>query len=67
VVAVRPGVIDTTIHASGGQPDRAARVRTQIPLQRVGRPAEVAATIAWLCSDAASYITGALLDVSGGR
>jgi NAD(P)-dependent dehydrogenase (short-subunit alcohol dehydrogenase family) len=67
VVAVRPGVIDTTIHASGGQPDRAARVRTQIPMQRVGRPEEVASTIAWLCGDGATYVTGALLDVSGGR
>jgi NAD(P)-dependent dehydrogenase (short-subunit alcohol dehydrogenase family) len=67
VVAVRPGLIDTDIHASGGQPGRAERLRTQIPLQRVGRPEEVAATIAWLCSDAASYVTGALIDVSGGR
>ncbi len=67
VVAVRPGVIDTEIHASGGQGDRPARVRTQIPMQRIGQPGEVAATIAWLCSDAASYVTGALVDVSGGR
>jgi NAD(P)-dependent dehydrogenase (short-subunit alcohol dehydrogenase family) len=67
VVAVRPGVIDTEIHASGGQPDRAERVRTQIPMMRVGQPHEVAATIAWLCSDAASYITGSLIDISGGR
>jgi NAD(P)-dependent dehydrogenase (short-subunit alcohol dehydrogenase family) len=67
VVAVRPGLIDTDIHASGGQPDRAERMRTQIPMLRVGRPDEVASTIAWLCSEGASYITGALLDVSGGR
>jgi NAD(P)-dependent dehydrogenase (short-subunit alcohol dehydrogenase family) len=67
VAAVRPGIIDTDIHASGGQPDRAERVRTQIPMQRVGQPEEVAATVAWLCSDAASYVTGALIDVSGGR
>jgi NAD(P)-dependent dehydrogenase (short-subunit alcohol dehydrogenase family) len=67
VVAVRPGIIDTDIHASGGQPDRPERVKGQIPMQRIGRPEEVAATIAWLCSDAASYVTGALLDVSGGR
>jgi NAD(P)-dependent dehydrogenase (short-subunit alcohol dehydrogenase family) len=67
VVAVRPGLIDTEIHASGGQPDRAERMRTLIPLQRVGRADEVARTIAWLCSDEASYVTGALLDVSGGR
>jgi NAD(P)-dependent dehydrogenase (short-subunit alcohol dehydrogenase family) len=67
VVGVRPGVIDTDIHASGGQPDRAERVRTQIPMLRVGQPHEVAATIAWLCSEAASYVTGSLVDVSGGR
>jgi NAD(P)-dependent dehydrogenase (short-subunit alcohol dehydrogenase family) len=67
VVAVRPGLIDTEIHASGGQPDRLDRLRTQIPMQRIGRPEEVAATIAWLCGDGASYITGAVLDVSGGR
>ena len=67
VVAVRPGLIETEIHASGGQPDRLDRLRTQIPMQRVGQPDEVAATIVWLCSDAASYVTGAILDVSGGR
>jgi NAD(P)-dependent dehydrogenase (short-subunit alcohol dehydrogenase family) len=67
VVAVRPGLIETEIHASGGQPDRLDRLRTQIPMQRVGRPEEVAATIEWLCSDAASYVTGAIVDVSGGR
>ncbi len=67
VVAVRPGVIDTEIHASGGQPDRAALVGPQIPMRRAGRPEEVAATIAWLCGSDASYITGAVIDVSGGR
>jgi NAD(P)-dependent dehydrogenase (short-subunit alcohol dehydrogenase family) len=67
VVAVRPGLIDTDIHASGGQPDRPERLRTQIPMQRVGRPDEVASAIAWLCGDDASYVTGAILDVSGGR
>ena len=67
VVAVRPGLIETDIHASGGQPDRLDRLRSQIPMQRVGQPDEVAATIEWLCSDAASYVTGAILDVSGGR
>ncbi len=67
VVAVRPGLIETDIHASGGQPDRLSRLRTQIPMQRVGLPQEVAATIVWLCSDEASYVTGAILDVSGGR
>lgn len=67
VVAVRPGLIDTDIHASGGQPGRAERLRTQIPMQRVGRPEEVASAIAWFCTDGASYVTGAVLDVSGGR
>jgi NAD(P)-dependent dehydrogenase (short-subunit alcohol dehydrogenase family) len=67
VVAVRPGVIDTDIHASGGEPDRARQVADQIPLRRAGRPEEVAAMIVWLCSEAASYVTGALIDVSGGR
>jgi NAD(P)-dependent dehydrogenase (short-subunit alcohol dehydrogenase family) len=67
VVAVRPGLIDTDIHASGGQPGRAERLRTQIPMQRVGRPEEVASAITWFCTDGASYVTGAVLDVSGGR
>jgi NAD(P)-dependent dehydrogenase (short-subunit alcohol dehydrogenase family) len=67
VVAVRPGIIDTTIHASGGQPDRAERLRTMIPMQRVGQPDEVASAIVWLCGDGASYLTGSLIDISGGR
>ena len=67
VNAVRPGIIDTDIHASGGQPDRATRLAGQIPMQRSGRAAEVANSICWLLSDAASYCTGAILDVSGGR
>ena len=67
VNAVRPGLIRTTIHASGGQPDRVERLESMIPVKRAGEPDEVAAAIAWLCSDNASYITGALLDVSGGR
>jgi NAD(P)-dependent dehydrogenase (short-subunit alcohol dehydrogenase family) len=67
VVAVRPGIIDTEIHASGGQPDRVERLRTLIPMQRVGQPDEVASAIVWLCSDGASYLTGSLIDVSGGR
>lgn len=67
VNAVRPGLIETEIHASGGQPDRVERLRSAIPMGRGGTPGEVAEAIAWLCSDAASYITGALLDVSGGR
>jgi NAD(P)-dependent dehydrogenase (short-subunit alcohol dehydrogenase family) len=67
VNAVRPGLIDTTIHASGGQPDRIARLAPAIPMGRVGQPSEVASAIVWLCSDEASYVTGAILDVSGGR
>jgi NAD(P)-dependent dehydrogenase (short-subunit alcohol dehydrogenase family) len=67
VNAVRPGLVDTTIHASGGQPDRVQRLAGSIPMGRPGEPPEVATAIAWLCSDEASYVTGALLDVSGGR
>lgn len=67
VNAVRPGLVETEIHASGGRPDRIERMAGVIPMQRAGRPEEIAEAIAWLCSDAASYVTGALLDVSGGR
>ncbi|MGN6667989.1 MAG: SDR family oxidoreductase [Trinickia sp.] len=67
VNAVRPGLIDTEIHASGGRPDRAQVLGVQTPLGRHGTANEVAETIVWLLSDAASYVTGALLDVSGGR
>ena len=67
VNAVRPGIIDTEIHASGGQPDRVERVASLVPMARAGSADEVAAAIAWLCSDDASYVTGALFDVSGGR
>jgi NAD(P)-dependent dehydrogenase (short-subunit alcohol dehydrogenase family) len=67
VVAIRPGLIYTDIHASGGQPDRVQRNEHQIPMGRGGQPGEVAAAVVWLCSDAASYVTGTILDVSGGR
>ena len=67
VNGVRPGLIATELHASAGQPDRVERMQNQIPLGRAGEAAEVAAAIAWLCSDAASYVTGSILDVSGGR
>lgn len=67
VNAVRPGLIETDIHASGGQPQRAATLGAQTPLKRPGSADEVAQAIVWLLSDAASYVTGALLDVSGGR
>jgi NAD(P)-dependent dehydrogenase (short-subunit alcohol dehydrogenase family) len=67
VNAVRPGLIDTEIHASGGQPERAHQLAPTVPMQRVGTADEVARAIVWLLSEAASYTTGALLDVSGGR
>ncbi|MCG6859509.1 MAG: SDR family oxidoreductase [Salaquimonas sp.] len=67
VNAVRPGIIDTEIHASGGQPDRIERVRPMIPMKREGKAEEVAQTIVWLLSEQSSYVTGAFLDVSGGR
>jgi NAD(P)-dependent dehydrogenase (short-subunit alcohol dehydrogenase family) len=67
VNAVRPGLIDTDIHASGGKPDRAAVLGAGTPLGRAGTAEEVAEAIVWLLSDAASYVTGALLDVSAGR
>ncbi len=67
VNAVRPGLIDTDIHASGGKPDRAAQLGATTPLGRPGNADEVAESIVWLLSDAASYVTGALLDVTGGR
>jgi NAD(P)-dependent dehydrogenase (short-subunit alcohol dehydrogenase family) len=67
VNAVRPGLIDTDIHASGGKPERAAQLGATTPLGRPGSANEVAESIVWLLSDAASYVTGALLDVTGGR
>lgn len=67
VNAVRPGVIDTDIHASGGEPGRVARVSASVPMGRGGRAEEVAEAILWLASEKASYTTGALVDISGGR
>lgn len=67
VNAVRPGLINTSIHARAGDPERVERFVPQVPMRRAGEPEEVAETIAWLLTDAASYITGALLDVAGGR
>jgi NAD(P)-dependent dehydrogenase (short-subunit alcohol dehydrogenase family) len=67
VNAVRPGIIDTDIHASGGQPDRAAKMAPLVPMQRAGTAEEVAAAIVWLLSDEAGYTTGAVVDVAGGR
>jgi NAD(P)-dependent dehydrogenase (short-subunit alcohol dehydrogenase family) len=67
VNAVRPGIIETEIHASGGQPERARQMAPMVPMQRAGTAEEVAAAIVWLLSDASSYTTGATLDVTGGR
>ncbi len=67
VNAVRPGIIETEIHASGGQPDRVAQMAPLVPMQRAGSAEEVAAAICWLLSEDASYTTGAVLDVAGGR
>ncbi len=67
VNAVRPGFVYTDIHAKGGEPNRVDRVKTLVPMKRGGTPEEVAAAILWLLSDEASYVTGTILDVSGGR
>ena len=67
VNAVRPGVIYTDIHASGGEAGRVDRIAPTVPMKRGGQPEEVADTILWLLSDEASYVTGVLIDVTGGR
>jgi NAD(P)-dependent dehydrogenase (short-subunit alcohol dehydrogenase family) len=67
VNAVRPGVIYTEIHASGGEPGRVERVKQNVPMKRGGEAEEVARAILWLLSDESSYCTGAFIDVSGGR
>jgi NAD(P)-dependent dehydrogenase (short-subunit alcohol dehydrogenase family) len=67
VNAVRPGIIYTDIHASGGEPDRVDRVKGTVPMKRGGYPEEVAAAALWLLSDEASYVTGTTIDVTGGR
>jgi len=67
VNAVRPGLIETEIHASGGLPNRVNDLKHQVPMQRGGTADEVAQVIVWLLSDAASYTTMSLLEVSGGR
>jgi NAD(P)-dependent dehydrogenase (short-subunit alcohol dehydrogenase family) len=67
VNAVRPGVIYTDIHASGGEPGRVERVKAGVPMKRGGQADEVAQAILWLLSDQASYTSGAILDVTGGR
>ena len=67
VNAVRPGIIETDIHASGGQPGRAREMAPMVPMQRAGSAQEVANAIVWLLGAQAAYVTGAILDVSGGR
>lgn len=67
VNAVRPGLIRTEFHAAGGDPDRVERLAASVPMGRGGEAGEIAAAILWLLSDEASYTTGALLDVTGGR
>lgn len=67
VNGVRPGIIDTDFHAQGGEPDRAQRLASSIPMGRAGTAEEVARTILWLLSDEASYVTGTTLSVTGGR
>ena len=67
VNSLRPGIIETDIHAKGGEPGRAARMGPMVPMQRSGTADEVAEAILWLLSDSASYVTGTTLDVTGGR
>lgn len=67
VNGVRPGLIHTTMHADGGEPGRVGRLQSSVPMGRGGAPDEVARAVLWLLSDAASYTTGASIDVSGGR
>ena len=63
---MRPGVIDTDIHADSGRPDRVDDVGESLPMGRAGQPEEVAAVVLWLLGDASSYVTGSILDVTGG-
>lgn len=67
VMAVRPGLIETDLHAKGGEPGRADKLAHMVPMKRKGSAEEVAQAIVWLCSDEASYVTGSTLDVTGGR
>jgi NAD(P)-dependent dehydrogenase (short-subunit alcohol dehydrogenase family) len=67
VNAVRPGIIETDIHASGGQPDRVAQMAPLVPMRRAGSADEVAQAVVWLLSEASSYTTGSVVDVTGGR
>lgn len=67
VNAVRPGIINTDMHAKGGEPGRIARIAPSVPMQRAGEPEEIANAILWLASAEASFVTGTVMDVSGGR
>lgn len=67
VNCVRPGLIYTEMHASGGEPGRVDRVKASLPMQRGGQPEEVAQAICWLLSDSASYVTGSFLELAGGK
>jgi glucose 1-dehydrogenase len=67
VMAVRPGLIETELHAKGGEPGRADRLAHMVPMKRKGSAEEIAQAVLWLCSPGASYITGSTLDVTGGR
>lgn len=67
VNAVRPGIIDTEIHADGGEPGRVARIAPSVPMQRGGTAQEVAEAIYWLASEKSSYATGTFIDLAGGR
>lgn len=64
---VAPGLVDTGLHAANGEPERLARLSPTIPMQRAGTPDEIAQGVLWLLSDAASYVTGAILEIGGGR
>ncbi|MEO0502123.1 MAG: SDR family oxidoreductase [Pseudomonadota bacterium] len=67
VMSIRPGLIDTELHAKGGEPGRAQKLAHMVPMRREGSAEEVAKAILWLASDGASYVTGSTLDVTGGR
>lgn len=67
VNGVRPGLIYTDMHASGGEPGRVDRVKSMLPMQRGGQPEEVAQAITWLLSEKASYVTGSFLELAGGK
>lgn len=67
VNAVKPGLVDTEIHATNGEPGRLQRLMGTIPMNRAGQPAEIAEAVLWLLSPAASYVTGSILEIGGGR